>query len=101
MLKEKPPIRPAGPPDPADLQMPLLTPPPEPAVAQVIYGANVQTMALAGLRITDARALAANILGVDQRAATLVNGRPVRATYRIQPGDTVEFVHQAGEKGSA
>lgn len=67
--------------------------------AQVIYGASVQTLALVGLRIAQARPLVETILGVDPRSPVLVNGRPVRNSYLIAQGDTLEFVHHAGEKG--
>jgi hypothetical protein len=67
---------------------------------QVIYGAGVQTLALAGLTIAQARPLVETILSVAPRSPALVNGRPVRPGYVIAQGDTLEFVHHAGEKGS-
>jgi hypothetical protein len=67
--------------------------------AQVIYGASVQTLALAGRTIAQARPLVETILGVDRRSPALVNGRRVRDSYVIAEGDTVEYVHLAGEKG--
>jgi len=73
--------------------------PPAPSV-QVIYGANVQALPqIAGLRVSEVRTLMQQIMGVDPRALTLVNGQPVRLSDRIAPGDVVEFVHRAGEKG--
>ena len=66
---------------------------------QVIYGASVQTLALAGLTIAQARPVVETILAVDPRSPALVNGRPVRANYVIAEGDALEFVHHAGEKG--
>jgi hypothetical protein len=67
--------------------------------AQVIYGASVQTLALVGRTIAQARPLVETILGVDRRSPALVNGRRVRDSYVIAEGDTVEYVHLAGEKG--
>jgi hypothetical protein len=67
--------------------------------AQVIYGASVQTLALAGRTIAQARPLVETILGVDRRSPVLVNGRRVRDSYVIAEGDTLEYVHLAGEKG--
>jgi hypothetical protein len=66
---------------------------------RVIYGAGVQSMPLVGLSVAQARDAAVAILGVDRRAPALVNGRPARADYRVVPGDELEFVHHAGEKG--
>jgi hypothetical protein len=70
----------------------------EPGV-QVIHGASVQTLALAGLTISQARSLVEAILGVGPSSPVLVNGRPVRPSYSIAQGDVLEFVHHAGEKG--
>lgn len=69
-----------------------------PAV-RVIYGAGVQSMPLVGMTVAQARDAAIAILGVDRRSPALVNGRPARADYRVAPGDELEFVHHAGEKG--
>jgi hypothetical protein len=78
--------------------------PPDPTQAldvQVISGASVQTFRLAGLQVAHARAVLSTILQIDPRAHVLVNGRPVRSTYRLVGGDVLELVHQAGEKGGA
>ncbi len=69
------------------------------ANVQVISGASVQTFTLAGLQVSQARGLVETILRIDPRSPVLVNGRPVRPDYRLASGDTLEFVHQAGEKG--
>jgi hypothetical protein len=69
------------------------------ASVQVISGASVHTLALAGLQVSQARGLVETILRIDPRAPVLVNGQPVRPDYRLASGDTLEFVHQAGEKG--
>jgi hypothetical protein len=66
---------------------------------QVIHGASVQNLALAGLTVAQARPLVETILAVNPRSPALVNGRPVRASYVIAQGDALEFVHHAGEKG--
>jgi len=68
---------------------------------RVIYGAGVQSMPLVGMSLAQARDAAIAILGVDRRAPALVNGRPARLDYRVVPGDELEFVHHAGEKGGA
>jgi hypothetical protein len=66
---------------------------------QVIYGASIQTLPLVGVTIAHARSLLAAILGIDQQSPVLVNGRPVRTSYKIAPADAVEVIHHAGEKG--
>jgi hypothetical protein len=67
---------------------------------QVISGATVQTLGLAGLRISQAREVLRSILQIDPRTPVLVNGREVPEAERLQAGDTLEFVHLAGEKGA-
>ena len=67
---------------------------------QVISGAIVQTLGLAGLRISQAREVLRSILQIDPRTPVLVNGREVPEAERLQSGDTLEFVHLAGEKGA-
>lgn len=74
-------------------------PPPETGV-QVISGASVQTFPLGGLQVSHARTVLGTILRIDSQSPVLVNGRPVRPTHRLAGGDTLEFVHHAGEKGS-
>jgi hypothetical protein len=66
---------------------------------QVISGASVQVLDLAGLQVSQAREVVRHILRLDQNTAVLVNGNPIRDTYRLTSGDTLEFVHHAGEKG--
>jgi hypothetical protein len=84
---------------------------PEPAVAaeaetpgssvQVIHGASVQHLPLAGLRISDVRVLLHDILKIDRTSPILVNGSPARTNYRVVTGDCLEVVHHAGEKGAS
>ena len=71
---------------------------PQPSV-QVIFGASVQQMSLAGLTVGRARELASTILSADASSPVLVNGHPARRTQVLAPGDTLEIVHHAGEKG--
>jgi hypothetical protein len=66
---------------------------------EVIYGASVQTLALAGLTVAQARPLVETILAVHPRSPALVNGVPARTNQVIAEGDSLEFVHHAGEKG--
>jgi len=68
---------------------------------QVIYGASVQTLPLAGQTISAARPLLEMILRADRRSPILVNGQQAASNYVITNADVIEIVHQAGEKGSA
>jgi hypothetical protein len=70
------------------------------ANVQVISGASMTSLPLGGLRIAQARDLVGTILNIDGDAAVLVNGEPARSTHRLGVGDTLEFVHHAGEKGA-
>jgi hypothetical protein len=65
----------------------------------VISGASLQALPLAGLSVSQARDLAGTILNIDPQCPVLVNGRRASAGYRLAGGDTLEFVHRAGEKG--
>jgi hypothetical protein len=40
-------------------------------------------------------------LHIDSQALALVNGRRIRSDYQLAGGDTLEFVHHAGEKGGS
>jgi hypothetical protein len=68
---------------------------------QVIYGASVQNLPLGGMTVSQARELASALLQVAPRTPFLLNGRPAGASTVIRPGDLLEFVHHAGEKGAA
>jgi hypothetical protein len=68
---------------------------------QVISGASVQSLDLAGLQVSQAREVVRHILRLDQNTAVLVNGEPRRDDFRLTSGDTLEFVHHAGEKGAS
>jgi hypothetical protein len=70
-----------------------------PAGVQVIWGASVQTLELGGMQVQHARQLLRGLMHIDAAAPALINGAPARANQRINPGDTVEFVIHAGEKG--
>ena len=68
---------------------------------QVIYGASVHEMPLAGLRISQCRPLVETILRVDPQSPAVVNGQIARPDRVLARGDVLEFVHHAGEKGLA
>jgi hypothetical protein len=65
----------------------------------VISGAHLQHFPLAGMPVVHARVLMEQLMGLHPDSPTLVNGNPVENGYALQAGDTLEFVHHAGEKG--
>lgn len=68
---------------------------------QVIYGASMQSMPLAGLSAGEARKVVEMVLSVDPKTPVLINGRAARRNQAIVEGDVLEFVHHAGEKGAS
>lgn len=81
--------------------LPAFPSPDDRAQVQVISGAHLQTFPLAGLTIGHARTLLEQVMTLHPEAPMLVNGNQVAAEYVLRTGDTVEFVHHAGEKGMA
>jgi len=65
----------------------------------VIYGASIQSLPLAGLTLGEARNWVREFLHVGPKTVALINGAKAGEDYRLVPGDAVEFIHQAGEKG--
>jgi len=66
---------------------------------QVIWGASLQNLQLAGMQMQHARRLLQGLMHIDPTAPALINGEPARPNQTIEAGDTVEFVVHAGEKG--
>ena len=73
----------------------------DPTGVQVIWGAMAQQMALAGMRVGDARALLQQAFNLAPEVTVLVDGRPVTGAHRLASGQVLEFVRHAGEKGVA
>jgi hypothetical protein len=67
---------------------------------RVVAGADVQDVDLAGRRVADARAVAQAILGIHPAAVALLDGREVRDEQVLEPGQLLEFVKHAGQKGA-
>jgi hypothetical protein len=65
----------------------------------VIAGAHLQSLPLANQTVGNARHLLQTALNIGPQAQALVNGHPVTAATVLQQGDTLEFVHEVGEKG--
>ena len=67
---------------------------------QIVYGASLQYLPLAGQTISRIRPALEMMLRVDARSPVLVNGEPASADYVLARGDVLEFIHRAGEKGA-
>lgn len=72
-----------------------------PGRVRVVCGANSQELAgLAGKRIAEVRSELTQVLNIPQNAQANISGGHVENDYRLQEGDTLEFVRPAGQKGS-
>ena len=96
LIYEPPDSEPAERPGP--VEVPSLPPAPSPN-AEVIHGASVQTLPVAGMTVAQARDALIPILNLDRRAPALIDGVPARENDVIAPDSVLEFVHFAGEKG--
>ena len=65
----------------------------------VIAGAHLQSLPRANQTVGNARHLLQAALNIGPQAVALINGRPVAPETILRQGDTLEFVHEAGEKG--
>src|SRR5581483_3577532 len=72
-----------------------------PQAVRVIAGADVQDMAVAGRRVGDVRTVARAIFAINPAAVALVDGRRVDDDHLLAPGQVLEFVKYAGQKGAA
>lgn len=66
---------------------------------QVIYGVHSLEAGLAGRTVGSVREALAQPMNISPRAVALVNGQEVDATHVLTPGELLEFVRYAGEKG--
>ncbi len=67
---------------------------------KVVCGANSQDLAgLSGKRIAEVRTELAQVLNIPPDAQARISGVHVDNEYRLQEGDTLEFVRAAGNKG--
>jgi hypothetical protein len=69
-------------------------------IITVITGAHVQSLPLVNMTVGNARHLLQASFNIGPQAMALINGRPAQPETVLQQGDTLEFVHQAGEKGT-
>jgi len=74
-----------------------------PVLAETVnihWGAFLDTMAVGGMTVTDVQCLLQRPHNIPPDTLTFVNGYRVGGEHRLAPGDTLEFRHEAGEKGS-
>ncbi len=67
---------------------------------KVVYGVHALEAGLAGRSVQGVREALAQPLNISPRAVALVNGREVEAGHVLSPGELLEFVRYAGEKGT-
>jgi len=66
----------------------------------VTYGVYQLQLDLAGRSVAAVRASLAGALNIDPRSLAVVNGQPVDGeSVVLRPGDRIEFVRLAGQKG--
>lgn len=76
------------------------TPGPEAAgKVRVIYGVHTLEVAVAGRSVLSVRDALTQPLNISPEAVALVNGREAEASHLLAPGELLEFVRYAGEKG--
>lgn len=68
---------------------------------QVVYGVHVLEASLAGRTVQSVRETLVQPLNISPHAVALVNGQEVEGTHVLSPGELLEFVRYAGEKGMA
>lgn len=65
----------------------------------VVYGVHSLEVGVAGRTVLSVREALAQPLNISPRAVALVNGQEVEGTRELSPGEILEFVRYAGEKG--
>lgn len=66
---------------------------------RVLYGIHALSVAVAGKRVSEVREILGQALNISPRAVALVDGQEVSETHILLPGQHLEFVRLAGEKG--
>lgn len=70
------------------------------AQVRVIAGADVQDLELGGRTVAEARQVAQALFGVHPTAQALIDGETAGEEQVIAPGQLLEFVKHAGQKGA-
>jgi Mg-chelatase subunit ChlI len=79
----------------------ILAPPGRDVVGKVrvVYGIHALSVGVAGKTVSEVRVALGQAMNVSPRAIALVNGQEVSESQILLPGQHLEFVRQAGEKG--
>lgn len=72
----------------------------ETGTVKVLYGVHALEASLAGRSVLSVREALAQPLNISPRAVALVNGQEVEGAHVLSPGELLEFVRYAGEKGT-
>jgi hypothetical protein len=78
--------------------------PPRPegvGTVRVVYGIHALSVGVAGKSVGEAREALRQAMNISPRAIALVDGQEVIEDRILLPGQHLEFVRQAGEKGAA
>ncbi len=68
-------------------------------IVRVIHGIHSLSVGVAGKTVSEAREALRQALNISPRAVALVDGQEVDEGQRLLPGQHLEFVRMAGEKG--
>jgi hypothetical protein len=81
--------------------LPISAPPVGEGVGKVrvVYGVHALSVGVAGRTVGDVRVVLGQAMNISPRAIALVNGQEVNEGQILLPGQHLEFVRQAGEKG--
>ncbi|MBW8058057.1 MAG: hypothetical protein V3U42_05630 [candidate division NC10 bacterium] len=66
---------------------------------RVVHGIHALSVGVAGKTVSEAREVLRQALNISPRAISLVDGQEVSEYQILLPGQHLEFVRQAGEKG--
>jgi RNase P/RNase MRP subunit p29 len=66
---------------------------------RVVHGIHALSVGVAGKTVSEAREVLRQALNISPRAIALVDGQEVDESQTLLPGQHLEFVRVAGEKG--
>ena len=81
--------------------LPISAPPQgeEVGTVRVVYGIHALSVGVAGKTVGEVRVVLGQGMNISPRAIALVDGQEVSESQILLPGQHLEFVRQAGEKG--
>jgi hypothetical protein len=66
---------------------------------RVLHGIHALSLGVAGKTVTEVREVLAQALNISPRAVAIVDGQEVDEGHILLPGQHLEFVRRAGQKG--